>query len=316
MRFGAAIAAYGPGADGGAVREMVAALEDLGFESAWWPDHIAVPDYATTVNLQPPFLEPLAALGWALGATRRLTFGTDVLVAPYRHPLLVASMIGTLARLGGDRIVLGVGVGYLRGEFEVLGLDTYDARGAVTDAFLEAVRTVPEGYHVPTAPTPVPVWVGGNSAAARRRAALLGDGWHPLWMPDTAYRAARDEIDALRRAHGLAGPFTYSFSCGMTSLLDADPGAWPPAPARAPKGSEFRYAPAAWVAPDGRPRLVGTPDQMIADLRLLEDAGVEHVVLRFGLAGTAPLERFARDVAPAFAATPGTGTAARSAGPG
>jgi alkanesulfonate monooxygenase SsuD/methylene tetrahydromethanopterin reductase-like flavin-dependent oxidoreductase (luciferase family) len=301
VRFGAAIAAYGPGADGGAVREMVAALEDLGFESAWLPDHIAVPHYATTVNLQPPFLEPLALLGWGLGATTRLRFGTDVLVAPYRHPLLVASMVGTLGRLGGDRVVLGVGVGYLRGEFDVLGLDNYDRRGAVTDAFLQAVRTVPEGYHVPTPPSPVPVWVGGNSRAAWRRAALLGDGWHPLWMPDTAYREAREGIEALRTEHGLGGPFTFSFSCGMTALLDADPAEWPPPPERAPRGSEFRYAPAAWVAPDGRPRLVGTPDQMASDLRLLERAGVEHVVLRFGLVGTAPLERFAREVAPAFA---------------
>lgn len=302
MRFGAAIAAYGRGADGGAFREQVAALEDLGFESAWLPDHIAIPDYATAVNLQPPFLEPLAAMGWGLGATTRLRFGTDVLVAPYRNPLMVASMLGTMGRLAGDRIVLGVGVGYLRGEFDVLGLGTYDQRGAVTDAFLDAVRRVPDGYHVPTAPTPAPVWVGGNAATARRRAALLGDGWHPLWVPDTTYREARAEIEVLRAEHGLLGPFTFSFSCGMTALLDADPGQWPAPPERAPLGSEFRYAPAPWVAPDGRPRLVGTPDQVVADLKLLEAAGVEHVVLRFGPTGTAPLERFAREVAPAFAA--------------
>ncbi len=300
MRFGAAIAAYGPGADGGVVRELVAALEDLGFDSAWLPDHVAIPHYATTVNLQPPFLEPMALLGWGLGATSRLRFGTDVLVAPYRHPLLVESMVGTLARLAGDRIVLGVGVGYLRGEFDVLGLTNYDARGAVTDAFLEAVRAVPDGYHVPTAPTPVPVWVGGNAKAGRRRAALLGDGWHPLWMPDTAYREARAEIEAIRAERGLTGPFTFSYSCGMTAVLDTDPGDWPPPPERAPRGSEFRYAPAAWVAPGGRPRLVGTPDQMIGDLRLLEAAGVDYVVLRFGISGTQPLERFAREVAPAF----------------
>jgi alkanesulfonate monooxygenase SsuD/methylene tetrahydromethanopterin reductase-like flavin-dependent oxidoreductase (luciferase family) len=301
MRFGAAIAAYGPGADGGAVRELVAALEELGFESAWLPDHIAIPHYATTVNLQPPFLEPLAVLGWGLGATSRLRFGTDVLVAPYRHPLLVESMLGTLGRLAGDRIVLGVGVGYLRGEFDVLGIDNYDERGAVTDAFLAAVRTVPEGYYVPTAPVPVPVWVGGNARAGVRRAALLGDGWHPLWMPDTSYREAREEILRLRREAGRTGPFTFSYSCGATGVLDSDPGDWPPPPDRAPQGSEFRYAPAAWVAPGGRPRMVGTPDQMIGDLRLLEAAGVEHVVLRFGVGGPEPLERFARDVAPAFA---------------
>ena len=96
MRFGVAIPAYGQSADGAVVRDLIAAAETLGFESAWWPDHIAVPDYATTVNLSPPFLEPLAACGWGLGATARLRFGTDVLVAPYRNPLLVAAMVGTL----------------------------------------------------------------------------------------------------------------------------------------------------------------------------------------------------------------------------
>jgi alkanesulfonate monooxygenase SsuD/methylene tetrahydromethanopterin reductase-like flavin-dependent oxidoreductase (luciferase family) len=65
-------------------------------------------------------------------------------------------------------------------------------------------------------------------------------------------------------------------------------------------GSEFRYAPEPWVAPDGRPRLTGTPDELTADLRQLADAGVDHVTLRFGTTDLAPLERFAREVMPAF----------------
>ncbi len=300
MRFGVSVPAYGPSADGAVVRDLVATVEGLGFESVWLPDHIAVPDYATTVNLSPPFLEPLALCGWGLGATTRVRFGTDVLVAPYRHPLLVAAMLGTLARLAGDRLVLGVGIGYLRGEFDVLGVDGYEQRAEVTEEWIRALRAPPEGYHVVTAPSPVPVWVGGNARGARRRAAILGDGWHPLWMPDTEYRAARKEILALRAERGLDTPFTFSYSCGATKLLDADPGTWPTPPPRAPHGSEFRYAPAAWTAPDGRPRLVGTPAQMIGDLRLLADAGVDHAVLRFGHAPAAQLERFAAEVAPAF----------------
>jgi alkanesulfonate monooxygenase SsuD/methylene tetrahydromethanopterin reductase-like flavin-dependent oxidoreductase (luciferase family) len=300
MRFGVAIPAYGQSADGAVVRDLIAAAEALGFESAWWPDHIAVPDYATTVNLSPPFLEPLAACGWGLGATARLRFGTDVLVAPYRNPLLVAAMVGTFARLAGDRLVLGVGIGYLRGEFDVLGLDSYERRAEVTEEFIRAMRQTPDDFHVVSAPSPVPIWVGGNSRGARRRAALLGDGWHPLWMPATDYRAARDEIMAVRAAEGRRTPFTFSYSCGATRLLDADPGGWGPPPARAPEGSEFRYAPAAWTTTEGRPRLVGTPDQMTADLNLLADAGVEHVVLRFGHESAGQLERFAKEVAPAF----------------
>jgi alkanesulfonate monooxygenase SsuD/methylene tetrahydromethanopterin reductase-like flavin-dependent oxidoreductase (luciferase family) len=301
VRFGVAIPAYGPDAEGAVVRQTISVAEALGLESVWLPDHIAVPDYATSVNLSVPFLEPLAACGWGLGATTRLRFGVDVLVAPYRHPLLVAAMTGTLARLGGDRLVLGVGIGYLRGEFEALGLDCYDDRAAVTEEFLRTWRVTPADLHVVSPPTPIPVWVGGNARAARRRAALLGDGWHPLWMPAEDYRAARDEIEAWRAKAGLTGPFTFSYSCGPTAITDGEPGTWTLRP-RAPVGSEFRYAPEAWTTADGRVRLVGTPEQVTADLRLLEEAGVEHVVLRFGPNGIEQMGRFAREVLPAFAA--------------
>jgi len=300
MRFGLAVRAYGDGATGPAVAELLAAAEALGFDSVWFPDHIAIPDYATAVNLSPPFLEPLASCAWGLGCTTRLRFGTDVLVAPYRHPLQVAAMAGTLGRLAGDRLILGVGVGYLRGEFEALGAGPYLDRGRLTDEFLRTVRSPGDGLHVVQAPSPVPLWVGGNGRAARRRAALLGDGWHPLWMPDVRYAAARREILELRAAAGLEGEFTFSYSCGRTRVLDRDPGDWPTPPPRAPEGSEFRYAPAAWTDTNHRPRLVGTPDQVVGDLHLLQAAGVDNVTLRFGDAGTDQLELFAREVAPAF----------------
>ena len=299
MKFGFAIPAYGAGADGAAVAELVAAADELGFDSAWLPDHVAVPDYAAAVNLSPPFLEPIAACAWGLGATTRLRFGTDVLVAPYRHPLVVAAMAGTLGRLAGDRLVLGVGIGYLRGEFEVLGAD-YDARATTTEEWVRAVRNPPDGFSVVDAPAPVPIWIGGNTAKAVRRAALLGDGWHPLWLPSEDYAKARARILAIRDDEGIDGEFTFSFSAGFTQFADRPAGGWPPPRERAPADSEFRYAPAAWTAPDGRPRLVGSPDDLIGDLALLADAGVDHVTLRFGTTDPAPLERFARDVMPAL----------------
>jgi alkanesulfonate monooxygenase SsuD/methylene tetrahydromethanopterin reductase-like flavin-dependent oxidoreductase (luciferase family) len=299
VKFGFAVPAYGAAVEGG-IAELVAAGEELGYDTAWWPDHIAVPEYATAVNLQTPFLEPLAACAWALGRTTRLRVGTDVLVAPYRHPLAVAAMVGTMGCLAGDRLVLGVGIGYLRGEFDVLGVD-YGSRAATTEQWLRDLRTQPEGFSVVQPRSPVPVWVGGNNPRAHRRAALLGDGWHPLWLPPDEYATARDEILAIRREAGLDSPFTFSFSAGPTRFSDVPAGGWPPTPARAPEGSEFRYAPAFWVAPDGRPRLVGSPDDLVGDLGLLEAAGVDHVALRFGTVDTAPYERFAAEVMPAFA---------------
>lgn len=301
MRFGFAVPSYGPHADGRQVRDLLVAGDELGFDSAWFPDHVAVPDYARDVNLAPPFLEPLATCAWGLGITKRLRMGTDVLVASYRHPLLVAAVTGTLGRLAGDRLVLGVGIGYLRGEFEVLGATPYERRAEATDEFLRALRSEPEGYSVVSSPEPIPVWVGGNAATAQRRAALLGDGWHPLWMPDDRYAEARRHILGLRASEGLTGPFTFSYSCGATQLLTRSPASWSPPAPRPPRGSEFRYAPQAWVDANDRPRFVGTPDQLISDFRLLEKAGVDQVTLRFGSTKVGDLERFAAEVRPAFA---------------
>ncbi len=217
VKFGFAVPAYGKAVDAG-IAELVDAGEELGFDSAWWPDHIAVPEYATAVNLQTPFLEPLAACAWGLGRTSRLRFGTDVLVAPYRHPLAVAAMIGTMGVLAGDRLVLGVGIGYLRGEFEVLGAD-YDARAATTEEWVRALRETPDGFSVVQAPARVPVWIGGNNPRAHRRAALLGDGWHPLWLPPEEYAAARREILDIRRDAGLDAPVHVLVQCRPDALL-------------------------------------------------------------------------------------------------
>ena len=301
MRFGFGVPAFGQHLAGERIRDLLIAGEELGFDGAWFPDHIAVPDYAVEVNLSPPFLEPLAACAWGLGITSRLRFGTDVLVAPYRNALVVDAATNTMGSLAPGRVVLGVGVGYLKGEFEALGAGPYERRGALTDEFLRELRNPPAGYTVASASTPVPVWVGGNGRRARLRAALLGDGWHPLWMPDNTYQLARTEILAVRAEAGVTSPFTFSYSCAATRLLDRARESWPAAPATAPADSEFSYAPEPWTAQDGRPRFVGTPDQVIADLRLLDRAGVDHVTLRFGTTDTDQLERFAAEVAPAFA---------------
>lgn len=300
MRFGIAVPAYGRHLERARIRDLLEAADALGFDSAWFPDHVAVPDYAAEVNLEPPFLEPLSACAWGLGITSRLRFGTDVLVAGYRHPLLVAAITGTLGQLAGERLVLGVGIGYLRGEFELVGTGPYEERARTTDAFLRAQRHPPEGYSVVSSPSPVPLWVGGNSAGALRRAALLGDGWHPLWMPDRDYAVARRRILEARKAAGRSGPFAFSYSCAVTRVFAGSGQSWQPLPPRAPAGSEFRYAPEPWVDADGRPRFVGTPEQVVADLTLLEAAGVDHVTLRFGSTDVAQLERFTAEVRPAF----------------
>ncbi|MGA7417412.1 MAG: LLM class flavin-dependent oxidoreductase [Acidimicrobiales bacterium] len=298
MEFGFAIPAYGPWLDRGAIADLVMAGDELGFDSVWWPDHIATPDYGRDYLLEPPFLEPMAACGWALGRTRRIRVGTDVLVAPYRPALTVGAMAGTLDHFEPGRFILGVGIGYLRGEFEALRV-SYRARADVTEQFLDDFRHPPDGYSVMPR-TSVPVWVGGNSRKAQVRAARLGDGWHPLWMPAEQYAAARALILSTRAEAGRSGSFAFSYSCGATRVLDRDPGDWPAPRGRAPVGTEFSYAPAEMVDEERRPRFVGTPDQIIGDLTQLHQAGVEHITLRFASTDVSQLERFAAEVRPAL----------------
>jgi alkanesulfonate monooxygenase SsuD/methylene tetrahydromethanopterin reductase-like flavin-dependent oxidoreductase (luciferase family) len=168
-------------------------------------DHIAVtPDVAE--QYPAPFYEPFTTLSWLAGLTRGIRLGTTVLIVPYRHPLLIARMAANLNDLSGGRLVLGVGVGWAREEFGALGIPFRD-RGRLTDEHLLAIRaawrdeTDYRGGHIP-------LWIGGNSDAALRRAVRLGDAWHPLrftpgWMAEAAGRLTACAADQGRTVPAL-----------------------------------------------------------------------------------------------------------------
>src|SRR5207237_726924 len=117
-----------------AVAGLAQAPEDLVYASLWLSDHVVIPErIASSYPYSPdgrfptpatqPYLEPLAGLGYLAGVTRRVRLGTHVLILPYRHPLLTAKMVATLDNLSGGRVDLGIGVGWMREEFEALGLE-------------------------------------------------------------------------------------------------------------------------------------------------------------------------------------------------
>lgn len=177
MQLGVNVPNFGPGTDPGVLREWARITEGLGFDLLMVSDHVAVtPDVAE--RYPEPFYEPFTTLSWLAGLTKGLRLGTTVLVLPYRHPLLVARMATTLSRLNDGGFVLGVGVGWARQEFDALGVP-FTARGRLTDEYLTTLR---DAWRAETdhGAAPVPVWVGGHSAAALRRAAGFGDAWHPL----------------------------------------------------------------------------------------------------------------------------------------
>jgi probable F420-dependent oxidoreductase len=319
MEFGFAVPSIGPFTDPAALGDIVDAGEELGYADVWFGDHVVVPAYATELT-DPAWLDPVVVSCLGLGRTSRIRFGTDVLVAPYRHPALVAKMVATAHHLTGGRLILATGIGYLRGEFDILGVD-HRARGSITDEHLEILALLwggdgpvrYDGTHFrfadavfgPRPATPIPLWVGGNAPAARRRAARLGNGWHPLFPTPEDYARGRAEIEAARG--GVAGPFTYSYSCGITTVLDEHPGRYVADTWASREGvpSDFGYAPPLPVTADGRLRFVGTPDHIAADVADYTAAGVEHITLRFSYGEPGAdikqfirqLERFAAEVA-------------------
>ncbi|GAA3814022.1 LLM class flavin-dependent oxidoreductase [Sphaerisporangium flaviroseum] len=176
------------------LRRWAQAVEALGFDLLMISDHIVVtPDVAE--HYPAPFYEPFTTLAWLAGVTDRVRLGTTVLIVPYRHPLLIARMAANLNQLSGGRLVLGVGVGWARQEFEALGVP-FHRRGALTDEYLRAVRTAwedDEDYRSGE----IPIWVGGNSDAGLRRAVRLGDAWHPLRSTLPWLREALDRMKTI-----------------------------------------------------------------------------------------------------------------------
>ena len=250
MRLGVNVPNFGPGTRPDVLRRWAQTVEGLGFDLLMVSDHVAVtPDVAE--QYPAPFYEPFTTLAWLAGLTSRVRLGTTVLIVPYRHPLLVARMAANLNDLSGGRLVLGVGVGWARQEFDALGV-AFGERGRLTDEHLLAIRAAWQDERDYQA-GPVPIWIGGNSDAALRRAVRLGDAWHPL-------------------------RFTPGWVDGALHRLGAAAGAQQrPVPALAPRIA-LRLTPSPVTGPD---RLAGhgTISQIAADLEQLRSLGADTVVL-------------------------------------
>jgi probable F420-dependent oxidoreductase len=169
-------------------------------------DHVVFPvssesEYPYTLDRRHPgggdALETFSILGVVAGATEKLRLVTSVLVLPYRNPVLTAKMVASLDVLSNGRVTLGVGVGWLKEEFEALDSPDFDKRGTVSDEWLAIFKNLwrrsPASFKgrfysyddIRCEPFPLqkphpPIWVGGHSPAALRRTARYGDGWHPV----------------------------------------------------------------------------------------------------------------------------------------
>jgi probable F420-dependent oxidoreductase len=206
MQFGLHLPASSAGVKPEELVDFVRKAEKLGFYCITVADHVIVPKdisvpYPYTVDGKYPgtgyHLETLTTIAFLAGATTRIRFITSVMIAPYRNPVITAKMLATLDVLSGGRIIVGLGVGWMKEEFENLQAPAYQERGRVTDEYIQAFRELwtndrPsfQGKYCsfseivflpkPVQKPAIPIWIGGHRKQALRRAAQLGDGWHPI----------------------------------------------------------------------------------------------------------------------------------------
>lgn len=316
VRCGCTLPTSGDYAEPAALRALAQAAEELGFDSIWVSDHVVIPariespypyspDGVFRLGPRAPYLEPLTALTYLAGCTRTVRLGTHVLILPYRHPIVTAKMLATLDVLSGGRLELGIGVGWMAEEFAALAAPAFARRGAVTDEQVRVFKALwtedlpafaGEFYRfepLGAAPKPVqrphpPIWVGGHSRAAIRRAARLGDGWLPIGArPPAALPPA--ELAAgladLREEAARAGRDPAQIEvCFSTAVALGEAGA----------AGGGRRAP-----------FTGAPEQIAADFAGYRAVGVDRFVVGLGPGRPAEIEarmrRFSEEVRPALA---------------
>ncbi|WP_234388908.1 LLM class F420-dependent oxidoreductase [Streptomyces sp. AS58] len=247
------------------------AADRAGFDYVACCDHVAVPRRLATA-MSTVWYDPVATLAHLAAVTERVRLLSHVAVVGLRHPLVTAKQYATLDHLSGGRLVLGVGAGHVAEEFEALGVD-FRRRGPVLDEVIDALRAAlgPEEFPVHHGklydfeglgqlPRPaqrhVPVWVGGSSPAAVRRAALKGDGWLPQGDPRERMPGQIARLTRLRAEAGIDAPLTVG---ALTEpLYVGRPG-----------------------RPVGRRTLTGSPDELAESLREYRAMGVHQIQVRF-----------------------------------
>ena len=308
VTFGCSLPSRGPMSTPESLRSLAQRSEDLGFDSIWVSDHIILPrkvesfypyasDGVATFKPDESYYEPLAALNFLAGCTQRVRLGTHVLILPYRNPVLTAKILSTLDVLSGGRVILGAGVGWMEEEFLALGLDTYHQRGAVTDEYIQLYKELwtkdepvfnGKYYQIsgvgfqpkPVQKPHIPIWIGGHTGPAIRRAAKYGDGWMPIGLRPPAILEPEELAEKIARLRTLtvqAGRAEDAVQVTFSTDVIFDKSAGPT-----------------------RRMVSGRPEQIAADLRQYQDLGVRNFILTFPAQSAGEMrehmEQFSREV--------------------
>ena len=292
MEYGFYLPNSGAGAEPDALADIAKLGDRLGFYCMVMPDHILQPNqinstypYSLTGDIlaagqsgDGEWPEQITTLAYLAGVTERIRLVTSVMIIPYRNPILTAKMLSTLDMLSKGRLILGAGVGWMEEEFELLDAPPFAERGAVTNEYLQAFIELwtnddPkfEGKYVNFSditflPKPVqkpypPIWIGGQSKPAIRRAAQIGDCWHPVGAIPAAPLEPEELAENLVLLHQYAekagrDPATIQVSV-KAPLYDAGDSSGP------------------------RRRFSGSSDEVRQDIQTYSDVGVTHLIFDF-----------------------------------
>ena len=255
-------------------------------------DHVAIPR-PHDEKMNTSWWDTMTTLGYLAGITTSVRLMSHVYVLPYRHPLMTAKAFLTLDEVSGGRAILGAGAGHVESEFDLLGVD-FANRGKLLDEGIDVVRAAftdeyPQhtgpAYEIADAglrPRPVqaggpPIWIGGSSAPALRRAADRGDGWLPQGPPQDGMRAGIERILRRREETRPGEPIDLGINAEPIYL------------------GEPSFEVESWT-------LTGSPDHVAERLRRYRKLGVNHMQLRFRSRSadelTEQIEQFGREVAP------------------
>ena len=292
MKYGFYLPNSGAGAEPDALADIAKLGDRLGFYCMVMPDHILQPNqinstypYSLTGDIlaagqsgDGEWPEQITTLAYLAGITERIRLVTSVMIIPYRNPILTAKMLSTLDMLSKGRLILGAGVGWMEEEFELLDAPPFAERGAVTNEYLQAfielwTKDDPkfEGKYVSFSditflPKPVqkpypPIWIGGQSKPAIRRAARIGDAWHPVGAIPATPLEPEELAENLALLHGYAEKAGRDPSKIQVSV-------------KAPLYDSANS--------DGlRRRFSGSPDEVRQDVQTYSDVGVTHLIFDF-----------------------------------
>jgi probable F420-dependent oxidoreductase len=295
MQFGVSLPNFSRLGTRDIVVDLAQQAEALGYDSIWTTDHVMM-----AKGQDEPYghvLEAMTTLTYLAPLTQRVRLGISVLVLPQRSPVVVAKEIATLDVLSGGRLILGLGAGWNEREFQFLGASFHD-RGRRLNEYINMFRelwTSPdphfEGQFVqfsdvlfsprPVQPNGPPIWIGGGSRAALRRAATLADGWQSTGTGPERYAESMRQIREMANGRDVVGSLRISSAVGRTL-------------------PEARGASGQVMA-----TLCGSREQVIDRIREYAAGGMSYLVTQFGTASREvfleDMRRFAHEVRPAFA---------------